>query len=635
MPELIQEHQAVPAPNAVKKQDPEDMGTVKMVQNKFAQLKQERGPISKDWETYERFYKGIQYRNNNINVVQDAPKKIGDNIKVPFNVLQAAIQGIVPIMTDLSPSFEALPQEPGDFELSLIFTDLHNDWWHKYGMQQKLVQWVTDCMVLDGAISKTIWNPDLMHGIGDVEVKIIDPNKFWTNFEATGTQRSQGCKICMEEVTKDVGTWKRLFPEMADVIRPDTPPPKTEQGKESTGLQSPVDQISQFDNQKQVAKRGGDTATGLEMWVDDETMIEIELEERDKNGKPKKALKKKFPKGRHIIILPKQNLLLLDDENPYEGDEFNPYDILKNRVVPRQFWGHGEVRHGIEVQKLFNKMVNDIANYINKTGQPWILNPSGSGIRPNQFTNQLGLILNYNGEQPPKRDFPPNLPSEYFEFVNFMEGFLEGIFGTNELTQGRKPTGITAAEAIEALQEAQQTRIRLKERNMETFLSSMGVKVTRRMMQFYKEPRVVRITGKEGWPSFFEFTLQDEQDDAGSPIQAPNGDQRRTLTKTPFKQMVDPDGREQRELVPDAEAVTQTQPSAGIFDIKVISGTSAPFQKAKRESRAFKLFENNVISDKQLLDAIDWPNAEQAIKEKEARDKELQAMAPPEPPPGG
>ena len=250
----------------------------------------------------------------------------------------------------------------------------------------------------------------------------------------------------------------------------------------------------------------------------------------------------------------------------------------------------------------------------------------------------MSLILTYNGTEPPSRQFPPALPAEYFDFINFQEGFLEGIFGTNELTQGRKPTGITAAEAIEALQEAQQTRVRLKERNMETFLSSVGTKVTRRMMQFYREPRVVRITGKEGWPQFFEFTIQDE----GT---ADNGDPLRSVTKTPFKQMVKPDASETGDREPqsfdaDPENTSKTQPSAGIFDIRVISGTSAPFQKQKREGRAFKLLESGIISDKQLLEELNFPNIDKTIQEKQERDKELQAAAPPEagappPAPGG
>ena len=614
-------------------QSEKDNSAVKMVQKIHGRLKKERAPISKDWPMYQRFYNGNQYRNNTLNVTDDAPKKIGDNIKVPFNVMQASIQGMVPILTDLNPSFEALPDEPNDFKLALIFSDILEDFWRKHDMQIKLVEWVTDSLVIDSGIAKTVWNPELNSGIGDPECRVINPAMMWANFEATGFKKSQGCKVVQERITKDVATWKRLFPDQAEFIRADTKTPTRDgDGKESTGIQSPVDQVSQFDNQKDQASNDGDVAEALETWIDDDTMVEFE--EEDENGEKKKGLKKKFPNGRHIIVLDKQNLLLLDAENPYKGDDFNPYDILKDRVVPRQLWGEGEVRHSIDMQKLFNKLVNDIANYINKMGNPWILNPAGSGIRNSRFTNQMALILSYNGQEKPTREFPPDLPAEYFNFVNFIEGFFRKIFGTGELSEGRRPAGIKSGDAIEALQEAEQTRLRLKERNQETFLSSVGTKVVARYMQFAREPRIVRTTGKEGWPSFFEFTIADT-DAEGQPLKAENGADQVQVSKVPFKQMVNPETKVQESLDRDEAGIETTDPSAGLMDIKVVSGTSAPFEKTKRKNEAFKLFQDGVITSKRLLEIIEFPNAEAAILEKQEEDKQLAAQQPPEGAPQG
>ena len=70
-------------------------------------------------------------------------------------------------------------------------------------------------------------------------------------------------------------------------------------------------------------------------------------------------------------------------------------------------------------------------------------------------------------------------------------------------------------------------------------------------MQFYREPRVTRVTGREGWPNFFEFTISDEGE-------APNGDALRSVTKTPFKQMVNPETRETQGFAANPEKTTKT-----------------------------------------------------------------------------
>ena len=235
-----------------------------------------------------------------------------------------------------------------------------------------------------------------------------------------------------------------------------------------------------------------------------------------------------------------------------------------------------------------------------------------------------GMVLQYSGDDAPRRDWPVPMSSDAFRFYDQLIKFAESVPGIQEFTQGRKPTGVTSGDAIETLQEASQTRIRLKDRNNETSLKRMGKQVISRMMQFYRETRVFRMTGKEGWPEFFEFFIEESEDGL-------------VINKQPFQAMFKKGQKEPSEFIPDTENQFTSEPTKGIFDIKVISGTSLPFQKEKRESRSFKLFDLGLYSKKKLLETIEDPNPQQTIQDREEEQiKEAeQAATLPQPPEQG
>ena len=78
---------------------------------------------------------------------------------------------------------------------------------------------------------------------------------------------------------------------------------------------------------------------------------------------------------------------------------------------------------------------------------------------------------------------PHTIPEYIFQFYGEMQKMIDQISGLHDVTQGRKPIGITAAKAISTLQEAAQTRIRLKERNLQVSLTQLGYLVVNTMMQ--------------------------------------------------------------------------------------------------------------------------------------------------------
>jgi hypothetical protein len=341
-----------------------------------------------------------------------------------------------------------------------------------------------------------------------------------------------------------------------------------------------------------------------EIWLDDDNIDEVLDEEGEK------SYKKRFPHGRLITMLPNQNIVLQDVENPYKHGH-KPYVRFVDTVLPRQFWGEGEAEPLMDIQRVINKIMSVILDYMNLMGNPvWVIE-SGSGVDSEQITNQCGLIIETaEGKSGTvRREIPPPLPQYIQELYQTMLNMANMISGVGELSNGARPIGITAAAAIETLQEASQTRIRQKARNMETALSQMGYLIVSLMMQFYRTPRVAKITGDNEWPEYFEFYIQDTDDG------------RVVYNKKDYQY-----DKANKSYIP-ATAYEASAPSKGVFDVKVMAGTSLPFAKTQRSNVAFKLFDSQVIDAKELLDTLEWPNADQIVERMQQSVMAQQAQA--------
>jgi hypothetical protein len=288
-------------------------------------------------------------------------------------------------------------------------------------------------------------------------------------------------------------------------------------------------------------------------------------------------------------------------------------------IKPRELWADGEVGPMIQTQDNINKTLSVIMDCLNATTNPvWIVDDD-SGVDPDLITNIVGQVITKRRGSEVRREAPPPIPDSLFRFYEVLRQLADTESGVHDITQGRKPTGITAAQAISEMQDAAQTRIRLKERNLQNSLAQLGRLVVSRILQYYQKPRMVRITGKEGIPEYFEWYTEENE----------SGDMVMNKRKYTYDEA-------QQRHIPET-AWQQSPPSKGMFDIDVIAGTSLPFMKGQRASLAMELKKMNVIDDEALLDSLEWPNKEQVLKRLQQQKEQAaaaQAQGGPPPAPG-
>jgi len=572
---------------------------VRLVLSLIEQGKTYRSKFDEDWNDRADFYRGKQW-------------KTGANArsKPVMNIIRQMIQATIPILTDQRPGFNPMARDPSDYQFANCMATLIENWWDNSGMDHTLIEAIFCSMLFDCGVLKVTWDPSLEDGIGDVCVESVDPKDIYVPEGCRDFTKD--CGWVIQKSRKPIGYLRRLFPDMADRIKADAIDDPTEKISKSMDLKlvSPTDQYGQ----KGMAQTGESSDTRkmcevAECWIDDESLIEEERD--DGKGGVEKVVRKKFPKGKLITILPNQNLLLQSVESPYAHGK-KPFVRIVDMILPGEFYGEGEAKALMPTQKIINKTLAHIFDVMQLMANPiWVVEED-SGVDPETITNSISAVLKVAAgkKDSVRRDFPPALQSGMMEVYKTLITQAEQISGISEISQGRKPTGVTAASAIENLQEASQTRIRAKERNLQVSLQQLGTQIMALMMQFYRTPRVVRITGKENvWPEYFEFFI--EEDGEGSYLF--------------HKKNYVFDQQNQRYT---AEPTFKTTgPTKGLMDIKIMGGTAMPWAKTTRANIAFKLYDSQVIDGKELLDTLEWPNADQV--EQRMKEKQAAAAAPP------
>lgn len=578
----------------------EELREIKMIKAWHMEADNDRQQYAKHWPERRKAYKGKTWSNVKSSNMKQQPE---------MNLIRIVVQTILPILTDANPGFGVLPKDPTDIKFVQMLSDALDSLWERLGMPIRIIEVLMDQSILDCGILKVYWNPDLEDGRGDIDIEVKDPENIWVNKGAIDFDRE--CKYVIERVIRTVGEWKRLFPQHADRIKQDSTSEQrqkdeAERPTSEVTLVSPVDQDK--NKNADAGQAVGDDngyAEGWEVWYLDESLEEYELEKDD--GTKEKAYRKRYPNGHLTTLLPHQKIVLQSTANPNEGPGFNPYVKFTDTIMPRQFYGEGLVESLMDIQKMLNKVAQTIVEYLRLMSNPIWIGDKNAGVNWDKITNKVGLVVLKEPGTEVRRDFPEPIPSYVFEFFRLLQAFANEVSGVHDVTQGRKPAGVTAAEAINELQEAAHTRVRLKERNMQVSLGKLARIAIAIMLQKYRGARYQRVAGNDAEPPVFvEFGIDEVQ-----------GGPENQLAITRRNWVYSP---EAQKYVPSDFETAQAVKS--LLDVRVQAGTAMPFAKAQKSNLALKLFSDGAIDQEALLETLEWPKFQELIQRMEQKKAE-------------
>lgn len=621
---MIPEHSQTKSSGEVAKQEQseEERSAVRLAEKLFSKAKKARSRYDKDWCTYFKYFRGDQWTT----------KRPSYRHSEVINVITSHLRNILPILTDPLPQVTAIPEDPTDYEFAQILQQVISSKWDRDGYNQIVAESLIDAGVVGTAIGYIPWIDSLKDGLGDYVFETVDPAHVFPDPQARDVNDRRGKFFCVAEPV-DISEIREEYPDKADKVKPDL--------SDAISFNSYLDEAQEFqfkspvDNRMMVADsrspQQGNPDLVLKLCVyvlSDEVISKKETVVDSQTGESQTIDQdvKKYPKGRKIVTA--GGILLEDSEIKYDDGKF-PYARLINDVVPRAFWGDGEIMTLKSPQDIINKLSSYMMDYLIIMCNPvWVID-SEAQVDVDNITNEPGMILlkKKGGEARREQGVPPP------PFIqNMMQYFMSDVFakisGQNEISQGALDKSQLSGEAISQLTEASQTRLRAKARNLDQYLNQVGQLMVSRILQYYTLPRVVRLTGKDGVADqYFKFMVEDQpkMNELGEPVVDGMG-QPETQKVATYSEFVPGQGG------PGEFATPKQVPLKSSLDVRITTGTALPFMKAKRDAQAERFFDKQILDAEDLLKIIEYPNKEAIIQKYNARQ---QAMAAQQAPPPG
>jgi len=383
------------------------------------------------------------------------------------NYIHATLETIRPIMTDNNPKFQALARTPeGREKAELVQLALDYEW-DRSRMSTKLPQIINTSLITGTGVVYLPWNDKQKQ----VTPMVINQMNFFPDPMATSMADAE---FVIYATYKHINIVKKLFPHQAEYLT-------------GTGV-TDDDLVAQ-----KVTQPISNQILILECWCRDYTTIDPE---EDEHGDIKKGARK-YPKGRVITVAPVQGIVLNDRKNPYNDGKF-PFVLFKDYDVPFTFFGSGDVEQLLSPQFSLNELNNAVIDNAKLTANsPWVVDKN-CGIPHNSLTNEDGLVIRINPGTNLRRMEIPSMPQYITNKILELKGDIETIAGIHNSTRGEAGDSVVAAQAIMALQEAGQARVRLKVRIMEQALAEVATMWYSRMQQFWKADRIIRISDING-----------------------------------------------------------------------------------------------------------------------------------------
>lgn len=204
----------------------------------------------------------------------------------------------------------------------------------------------------------------------------------------------------------------------------------------------------------------------------------------------------KYPHGKRAVWTQTQLLLETDlNDSPYSD---NPYVMFRCLDVPGRFWPTSVATQLRGPQTELNKLRSQIVENAQRFGNPAMLTSRQANIK---YQGMPGERINFDSTTPdavPSYLQPPAIPQYIQNELERIEMSITEISGVHEVSKASVPSGVTAASAINLLQEADDTRLGPEIHNIEDAFSRAGTKALKVQAKFSSEERTLRLAGEEG-----------------------------------------------------------------------------------------------------------------------------------------
>lgn len=338
------------------------------------------------------------------------------------------------------------------------------------------------------------WDSSKLNGIGDIAVNAVDILSFFWEPGITDIQKSKNVFVT-ELVDNDVLTAK--YPELEGKLK-------------STGnimQQYNTDDTVPTDNKSMVVDwyykkwRGGKSVLHFCKFVGDNVLLATE------NDGDQKYSTQQMPDGSVVqtpVGRPMAETGLYDDgDYPFVVDALFP--------VEGSIAGYGYIDIGKSAQEQIDRMNQAIIkNAIMAASPRWFRRNDGS-VNEEEFADWTKPFVHVDGNLSQDSLMQIQVNSLSANYITILQNKIEELkwtTGNTDVNNGATSSGVTAASAIAALQEASGRSSKDSTKSAYRAYARLIRMVIERIRQFYDLPRQFRIVGQRGAEEFVQYSNQ-------------------------------------------------------------------------------------------------------------------------------
>jgi hypothetical protein len=417
-----------------------------------------------------------------------------------LNLLADQVQRKAGLYTDARPILEVVSGNPTNKPRCELLTKCLMALWDETTWQEQLARGLALGLQLGSNVGLMSWDPLADHGRGDLRPRFYDPRAVWIDPSVTAaTQLEQAEFVCTEEV-RAVASLLEQFGPRAEGVKADgavssyPERPGRERGVLSPGLTGPWRRRSrgQRSTPGQVPR-----AYCRHFWFKDWPRGSDGKPQRytrvgvDAQGQPiVKATRRQI---RHVVVA--GGAVLVDEKNPYWHGLY-PIEVLDWGVETEHLWGTSEVKQLRSAQGAIERLASQMLRNATLMNNMKVVGDMNA-LDPDQWdalTNRPAIIIRKRPNTQMAFEAPPSLPPYLFTLMTFLVQSLDLISGLNDAARGSGSPSQSGV-AVESLQIAAQTVIRLQARRLESFLERLFQKAIACIYQYYTGERVLKIYG--------------------------------------------------------------------------------------------------------------------------------------------
>ena len=524
---------------------------IPQIRNWLDRSKKARDTQASRWRKNERLYYGNHW---------PSPSKGSESqSRMVFNFPLAVVETILPIVNDFQPTIDVMPREKNDIFFAEMMQKRFQQIAEETDLYGKIIQAVKDSLIYSNGFIQILPVLSDEGAFKGFDIQVVDPFSVVPHPYANDLDLKSG-EYFMFAVPMETSRIYREF-----------------------GIKVPADgKLDDYRAYQKSDDNGGIESSTAESDYDMALVIECYSNEQDTE---------KYPNGRHTVVVGDQ--LIVDE--PLELYRM-PVFMVSNYKSPHNFWGIGETDLVRTQTKAINEVFSSIHENIRKMGNPVrkvTQRAKGQMTRP--ITGAPGEEITVVDPNDVTFESPPPLPGYIQNHIGQIGQYMESISGINDVTQGRKPGGVTSGRAIVALQEASQTRQRFKINNeVARMTKEIGEFMVQMVLTFDEEIRSIRERDAEGQ---FEFTEYNPM------------------------AVYDADGNE--EGTPKFNPGTAKILQDSEFDVNVTTGSRYAQGRVANEERALELFQLGVYGIEEVVNALNISDKQDTIQNWYVRNQQV------------